>query len=350
MGQSGMQPRYPVIDAHNHLWGRWDNAEQTVRVMDACGVRIYADLTANISISLEGGGYAIGPGSYEQFQEKVAARFPGRFFGFTTACFCRPADRPLCARVEPFVEECVAVLEADVRRGARGLKILKEFGLRYRDASGALLRVDDPRFSPLWKACARLGVPVLIHQADPAGFFKPVTPDNEHYDSMKKFPAWSVCADGYPRHAELLLRLERLIAAQPDTRFLLPHLANWPENLEWVAGLLDRHPHVGMDFSARCDDLGRDPAAGRDFVIRYQDRLFFGTDMPASIPLYTFHYRFLETTESDLAPPDYDGTFSRHRWLVRGLGLPDGVLRKLYHGNALAWIPGLRDEAGGGWG
>jgi hypothetical protein len=68
--------------------------------------------------------------------------------------------------------------------------------------------------------------------------------------------------------------------------------------------------------------------------------------MPASVAMYRFHYRFLETVEPDLIPPDYDGTFTRHRWKVRGLGLPDPVLRKLYHGNALAWIPGLKAEIG----
>lgn len=342
--ETGAQPRFPVIDAHNHLWGNWAGVDRTVQVMDACGVRVYADLTANTSLSFSGGGYVIGPGSFGRYVEQVESRYPGRFFGFTTSLFCRPVDQPLCADVGVFVEEAVATLEADVLRGARGLKILKEFGLKYRDAAGALLRVDDPRFAPLWQACERLGVPVLIHQADPAGFFKPVTPDNEHYGSLVKFPAWRFSGSEFPGHAELLARLETLVARHRPTLFLLPHLVNWPENLRWVAGLLERNPNVRADFSARCDDLGRDPEAAREFVVRFQDRLYFGTDMPASVEMYRFHYRFLETREEGLVPPDYDGTFSRHRWTVRGLGLPDPVLQKLYHANALDWIPGLREQ------
>jgi hypothetical protein len=339
------RPRFPVIDAHNHLWSAWQTLDGVVQVMDACGVAAYADLTANMSVRFAEGGYVIGPGRFDDFLENTG-RFPGRFFGFTTSLFCRPAEEPLCGDVGDFVEEAVAVLEDHVRRGARGLKILKEFGLKYRDTAGTLLRVDDPRFAPLWDGAARLEVPVLIHQADPAGFFKPVTPDNEHYESLKKFPAWSFVGARYPGHAELLGRLETVIARHRQTVFFLPHAINWPENLPWVAAFLDRHPNVRMDFSARCDDLGRQPEAAHDFILRYQDRLYFGTDMPASVAMYRFHYRFLETVEPDLIPPDYDGTFTRHRWKVRGLGLPDPVLRKLYHGNALAWIPGLKAEIG----
>lgn len=344
-GQAVARPRFPVIDAHNHLWSAWDSLERVVEVMDACGVVAYGDLTANISLQFAGGGYVIGSGRFEDFL-KNTGRFPGRFFGFTTSLFCLPADEPLCGDVGPFVDEAVAVLEQDVRRGARGLKILKEFGLKYRDGAGTLLRVDDERFAPLWEACARLEVPVLIHQADPAGFFRPVTPDNEHYESLKKFPAWSFVDACYPRHAELLERLETLIARHRKTVFFLPHVINWPENLPWVAAFLGRNQNVRMDFSARCDDLGRQPDEARDFIVRYQDRLYFGSDMPASVAMYHFYYRFLETEDPGLIPPDYDGTFTRYRWKVRGLGLPDKVLRKLYHENALNWIPGLRGDIG----
>ncbi|MCF7838521.1 MAG: amidohydrolase [Candidatus Marinimicrobia bacterium] len=341
---SAARPRFPVIDAHNHLWAAWENVDEVARVMDTCGVRAYADLTANVSLRFADGGYVIGPGSFADFLAGAARRHPGRFYGFTTACFCQPPGVPLCADVNAFVEESVAVLTADVAQGARGLKILKEFGLHYRDAAGALLRTDDRRFDPLWAACARLDVPVLIHQADPAGFFRPPTPDNEHADSLRKYPAWSFADPRFPRHEELLARLDRLVAQNPRTVFLLPHCINWPENLPWVADFLDRHPNARMDFSARCDDLGRQPEAARAFLIRYEDRIYFGTDMPASVAMYAFHWRFLETGDRDLVPPDYDGTFGRYRWKVRGLALPDRTLRKIYHQNALAWIPGLKEE------
>jgi len=90
----------------------------------------------------------------------------------------------------------------------------------------------------------QLGLPVLIHQSDPVGFFEPVTPDNEHYTTMLRYPDWSFLDPRYSRKRELLERRDRLIARHPRTTFILPHVANWPENLGYVSDLLDRFPNV----------------------------------------------------------------------------------------------------------
>ena len=92
------------------------------------------------------------------------------------------------------------------------------------------------------------------------------------------------------------------------------------------------------------DELGREPEKSREFFIRYQDRIIFGTDMPASERMYRSYFRFLETFDEDLVPPDYDGTFGRYRWTVSGIGLGKDVLKKIYHQNALRIIPGLKED------
>lgn len=335
---------YPVIDAHNHLWGDWDNAVRTREVMDAVGVACYADLTANVSIRWGGGGYLLEPGRLEDFFMRVAAVFPHRFYCFTAATFAQATDRPLFTDAGAFVAQTIELLRDHVRRGARGLKILKELGLHYRDNTGALIRLDDPRLAPVWDEAGRLGVPVLMHQADPYGFFEPVTPENEHYESLRKYPAWSFADSKFPRFQELLERCAQVIQRHRGTTFILPHLANFPENLEFVARLLDENPNVHLDFSARLDELGRQPWSSRDFFIRYQDRLLFGSDMPVTAEMYRCYFRFLETRDEYFIPPDYDGTFQRHRWWICGLGLPPRVLKKIYHQNALKLIPGLRAD------
>ena len=246
-----------------------------------------------------------------------------------------------------FVARCCATLRDHVARGARGLKLLKELGLRFRDTTGALVRVDDDRLAPIWEECARLSVPVLMHQSDPIGFFEPVTPENEHYESLLKYPEWQFHdRTRFPAKEELLARRDRVIAAHPGTTFILPHVANLPENLAAVSQFLAEHPNVWIDFSARTDELGRQPYTARSFFIQYQDRIVFGTDMPASVEMYRYHFRFLETFYEYFIPPDYDGTFGRHRWRVHGLGLPDDVLRKIYYENAQRVIPGLRAQVG----
>jgi predicted TIM-barrel fold metal-dependent hydrolase len=338
-----VQAAFPVIDAHNHLWAAWDSIDNVVKVMDAVGVACYCDLTSNMSVSWGNGGYTLGQGSIENFIQNCANRYPGRFYGFTTATFCRQRDEPLFADAGEFVEETVETLREDVRRGARGLKILKEFGMYYRDTAGSLVAVDDPRLAPIWDEAGRLGVPVLIHQSDPYGFFQDLTPENEHYDTLMKFPSWRYSGPNLPGKMELLARRDNLIRRHPQVTFLLPHVANFPENLASVGRLLDENPNVYIDFSARIDELGRQPYTSRDFLIRYQDRVYFGTDMPASLEMYRCYFRFLETRDEYFIPPDYDGTFGRFRWRVHGLGLPQEVLAKIYYRNALKIIPVLKD-------
>ena len=75
---------------------------------------------------------------------------------------------------------------AEVR--ARGLKVLKELGLGYRGPGGQLLRPDEPALAPIWEEAGRLGLPVLIHVADPYGFFQPMTPGNERSPAPR--PGW----------------------------------------------------------------------------------------------------------------------------------------------------------------
>ena len=342
--QPPVRARYPAIDAHNHLWAAWETIDKVVEVMDAVGVACYCDLTANARLEWVEGGYAVAPGRLEDFFEQANKPHPHRFYGFTLARLAQTTTEPLVKDYHAFAEEMTTMLREHVARGARGLKVLKELGLHHRDAEGALIRIDDERLAPIWDEAGRLGVPVLMHQADPTAFFDAITPDNEHYDTLKKYPSWSFADPKFPRKAELLARRDRLLRNHPDTTFLLAHVANGAEDLAYVSNLLDANRNVFIDFSARCDELGRQPDSARELLIRHQERVLFGTDMPASPEMYRFHFRFLETFDECIIPPDYDGTFGRYRWRVKGLGLPDEVLRKIYFENAIKLIPGLKKD------
>jgi predicted TIM-barrel fold metal-dependent hydrolase len=340
------KPAYPAIDAHNHLWGNWQ-LDKVVKTMDEAGIVCYSDLTANVRIEFAGGGYMISPGKISDFFEN-SKKYPGRFYCFTMSNFARPVDKPLFEDYKRFVSECIETLQEHVRLGAKGLKILKELGLHYHDADGKLINCDDPRLSPIWEEAASLKIPVLIHQADPAGFFEPVTSENEHYESLIKYPSWSFADPKYPRKTELLKRRDNLIKQHPGTIFILPHFGNYAENISYVSNLLDENPNVYIDFSARLDELGRQPYSSREFFIRHQDRILFGTDMPAdidsSVEMYRTYFRFLETFDESFYSPDYDGTFDRARWPICGIGLPQEVLKKIYQDNVLKIIPSLKAD------
>ncbi len=186
-----------------------------------------------------------------------------------------------------------------------------------------------------------LGLPVLIHVSDPIGFFAPADERNEHYLTLREFPGWSFHGSHFGKW-ELLAQRNRMISRHPRTKFLLPHMANLPEDLATVGELLDANPNVFIDFSARIDELGRQPYSAHDFFVRYQDRILFGLDMPVSAEAYRCYFRLLETRDEYFEYPDYIGRFGVYtRWRLCGLDLPKEVLKKVYSENAIRLMPQL---------
>jgi predicted TIM-barrel fold metal-dependent hydrolase len=341
------KPAFPAIDAHNHLWGNWQ-VGKVLETMEETGIISYCDLTGNVRIEFSKGGYVISPGNLSDFMDNCANKYSGKFYCFTMSNLAQPSDKPLFNDARRFVSECIETLNDHVKQGAKGLKVLKELGLRYHDGDGKLINCDDERLAPIWEEAGRLKIPVLIHQADPAGFFEPITPENEHYESVLKYPSWSFVDPKYPRKIELLKRRDNLVKQHPNTIFILPHFGNYAENITYVSQLLDENPNAYIDFSARLDELGRQPYTSREFFIKYQDRIIFGTDMPAnidsSVEMYRTYFRFLETYDESFYSPDYDGTFERTRWPICGIGLPKEVLKKIYHDNIVKIIPSLGEN------
>jgi predicted TIM-barrel fold metal-dependent hydrolase len=305
------------------------------------GIRVWVNVTGNVTLPLQDNTYTLARCDFRRFAERYMGPYPGRFAAFTMSDFAQWGE-PVLLKDDGFAERCIRGLEEDVAQGACGLKVTKELGLFFRDGSGSMLPVDDERLFPIWRRAGELGIPVLVHVSDPAAFFLPIDAENEHYLTLREFPAWSFHGSHFSKR-ELLRQRDRMIDLHPQTTFILPHVANHPEDLASVARRLDRHPNVHIDFSARIDELGRQPYTARDFFIRYQDRILFGLDMPVSPEAYRCYFRFLETRDEHFDYPDYIGRFGVYtRWKLCGLDLPDEVLRKVYYENAVRVIPGIK--------
>jgi predicted TIM-barrel fold metal-dependent hydrolase len=324
------RPRYPVVDAHNHLGsafaGDWPMrpVEELVAVMDEAGVETLVDM--------DGG---VGPHLRAEL-DRYVGRYPGRFAVFAGL------DYDAWATDERFGETEASRLRGAVSEGAAGLKVWKVLGLRARDSRGRLVAVDDPRLDPLWAAAGELRVPVTIHVADPIAFFDPIDRFNERREELLEHPDWHVHpirpagrpdAPGLPSFDELMAQLDALLGSHPGTTFIGAHVGCAAEDLAWVAGRLHAHANFHVDIAARIGELGRQPYSARDFFLRYADRILFATDDPPAVGAYRLHYRFLETKDECFAY-DLGDVPSQGRWRVHGLGLPDDVLRRVYNANA----------------
>jgi predicted TIM-barrel fold metal-dependent hydrolase len=310
-----IKPRFPVIDIHNHLRNT-DDAVKHLEEMDKAGVIQ--------CVSLDGSSKGDFYKKHLEASQKVSKE---RFIIFFHPDF-EQIDIPDFGRKE------AEKLEQAVKMGCRGLKIYKELGLRHADKSGKLIRVDDPRLDPIWAKCGELGIPVLIHVSDPVAFFTPTDQYNERYDELADHPDWNFSdARKYPGKEELLTQRNNLLSRHPGTVFIGAHVANLPEDLGRVGMWLDMYPNFYVDISARISDIGRQPYTARKFLIKYQDRVLFGTDSGPRAEVYRTYYRFLET-DDEYFDPNREGGI-QGRWMIYGVNLPDEVLEKIYNRNAM---------------
>ncbi len=319
--------KFPVIDVHTHIFGLGRKIEPAglARIsawLDECNVETALNLTGGSSATLPE-------------IKKWTAPFGKKFL---------TAAEPAWARAnEPGFPQWQADELAKCKRaGAQGLKVLKTLGLYLRD-KGALVKVDDRRFDPMWEAAGALGLPVFIHTADPAAFFTPTDRFNERYEELQNHPDWSFYGKDFPSKIALLEARNRVIARHPKTKFVGLHVANYPEDLEMVSQWLARHRNLNVEIGARLGELGRQPRAARRFFETFQDRILFGTDATPdgkAFPqqdlkpeMFRCYFRFLETEDENF---DYSPAAvpPQGRWRIYGIALPDGILKKVYRENA----------------
>jgi predicted TIM-barrel fold metal-dependent hydrolase len=194
------------------------------------------------------------------------------------------------------------------------------------------VRVDDERLAPVFDKAAELGIPVMFHIADPDAFFLPVNGNNERYEELAAHPDWSFYGAHFSKR-ELLDQRDRVIARHPKTTFVAAHVAECGENLARARQLLEEHPNVMLDISARVSELGRQPYSARALFLEFPDRILFGSDLVPEESMYRLYFRFLETADEYF---DYPSHASRQgRWQIHGVHLPEDILRKIYRENAL---------------
>ena len=338
-------PEHPVttarsraIDAHSHI-GRWLSAwadregewlvpdvEPWLEQMAAYNVHGFVNLDGRWGEELRL--------NIERFDQ----RHPDRI-----ATFCH-VDWSLLEQSSS--DRALADNLADsVAAGAAGVKVWKDLGLHVRDGAGDLVLPDDERLAGVWQTAGELGIPVWWHIADPLAFFDPVDEHNEFLELLAARPDWSFAGPEFPSFERLMDALEAVVSANPRTRFVAVHAGCNAEDLGWVGRMLDTYPNLHIDIAARLSQLGRQPRATRELVLRHPDRVLFGCDeIPHTGASYPRHFRFLET-EDEHFPHSDDDPPMMGRWAISGIGLPDDVLQAVYADNAARLVPRLTAAA-----
>ena len=303
--------RYAVIDVHSHDYAPTEaNLQRWVQTMDEVGLERTIVLSGATKVRFN----------------QVTAKFgkhPKRFSvwcGIDYSGFDEPGFGPAA----------MAELERCHKAGATGIGELSDKGRGLGATTNKLgMHIDDARMDPILEKCAELKMPVNIHVGEDRWMYEPMDETN---DGLMNGSKWVVkTGGGVLTHDEVVDSLERAVKKHPRTTFIACHLANCCSDLNHIGGMLDRYPNLYIDIGARYAELSPIPRTVSQFFTRYQDRVFYGTDMTPVPEMYRVTFRLLETSDEHF----YPAVFRHYHWPMHAWALPDGVLRKIYRENAL---------------
>ena len=258
--------------------------------------------------------------------------------------FCTTFD-PYVFQKPGFAQAVVRQLNRSFAHGTIAVKIWKNIGMQIKDAKGNYIMPDNPIFGPIYKDIAAHNKTLIAHVADPNSCWQPPNPASPDYNYYKNNPQWYMYNNPHAPSKEAILKArDRMVAENPNLRVVGAHLGSMESNFPELGRDLDSHPNFAVDMAARMPYVMMLPRRQAiAFIEKYQDRLIYGTDlnfMPGTNPqdkikqwedYYARDWRFLATDDS----VEYMGK------KYQGLDLPQPVLEKLYHANAVQWFPGI---------
>ena len=268
-----------------------------------------------------------------QWQDYLALRaaHPERFFLVATF-------DPFRFEEPDFVPRVIAQLRAAIAAGAKGVKVWKDIGMELKDAQGRYVQIDHPRFQPIWDFLVEQQVPVLAHIAEPIAAWRPLDPANPHFNYYSANPRYHAYQHPeIPRHEEIIAARDRWLARNPRLVVVGMHLGSLEHDVGEVAKRLDAYPNLVVETAARISDLATQPSERvRDFIIRYQDRVMWGTDFADGSATRAALERALDQHWRYYGAADTVTVGNTRGWhrTVRGLALPRAVLEKFAHRNA----------------
>ena len=291
--------RGKVIDFHSHLLAA-GHAKAWFEAADHYGIDQFGTM-----------------GPLEEAAELQRA-WPGRLHFITVPKFWDP---PV-----DFFDDWLRRLEGFYNLGSRVVK----FHMAPGTMAARGLRFDSPQVKPIFKEAVARKMILMSHVGDPEGWYQTKYTDHAQFGTRD---------DHYRQWADVLAEYT------PHVPWVGAHLGGNPEHLPRLQGLLDRFPNLYLDTSATrwiVREVSRQRDEAREFVIRNQDRLLFGSDQLSQddrgFDFFASRFwalrKLWETAhvgQTNILDPDYPPDQQPR---LHGLALPDEVLQKLYHDNA----------------
>lgn len=259
---------------------------------------------------------------------------------------------PLPDSTDPtWTDRALAGLDADFAAGAIACKVWKNVGMELCNADGSYLLPDDPIFDPIYEHLAARGIPLLTHIAEPLECWLPLREGSPHYGYYSKNPQWHMYnRPEVPSHSTLIAARDHLVAKHPNLRVIGAHLGSLEYDVDEVAQRLDHYPNFAVDISARLVDLAVQPSPKvRDFLIRYADRILFGSDIvmrqrPSTMPPAERTAAIESLRNSYLTHFAYfneSGEVTVRGRKTQALHLPQDIADQFFRKTAQDWYPGL---------
>lgn len=268
-----------------------------------------------------------------KISESIRQSFPHdfAFFGtFSVDSFGKPG----------FADATIERIDHCLKAGASGIKIWKNIGMVLKASDGRYVMIDDTAFSPVFEHLEKNKIPVMGHLGEPMDCW---LPENKMIDPgavsyFKSHPQYYMYlhpeAPSYERHINAR---DTILKRYPGIYFIGAHLASLEYSLDELAERLDKFPNLTVDIAARMGPIlyhsKIDRIKVRNFMIKYQDRILYGTD-------FDVH------DEPGLDPEKVKANLRKgwlNQWIylatdstleVKGLKLPREVIDKIYFKNS----------------
>lgn len=246
-----------------------------------------------------------------------------------------------------WTEQTISRLKEDFKSGAIAVKVWKDIGMTFRDKSGNFIMINNEGFDPVLDFIESENKTLVAHLGEPKNCWLALDSMtvNSDISYFKNHPQYHMFLHPeYPSYEDQIAARDRMLEKHPNLRVVGAHLGSQEWDVDDLARSLDKFPNLAVDMSARiCHFQVQNREKVRNFIIKYQDRLLYGTDLVQGETSVNISFR---NQIHDVWLKDWE-YFTTDKVLnsdkvncdFQGLNLRSRVIKKIYYTNAIKLYP-----------